>query len=154
GENDQIRDGPEILLAARRQRIKKYVETEMIILTDTDRGAQEDEPAHQHDGGDLCPCVRPVEDEADEYLPHDDARHQHKPGTCNIKCPVAYGREHACEPFDLRLFSHRRCLAEGLRLCHFRFLGMISGCGRGREIPSPSHVTASLECASRDPAAS
>ncbi|MNL67128.1 hypothetical protein D3C87_1916870 [compost metagenome] len=57
----------------------------MIVFPHADRGAEEDEPAHQDDRAGFGPARRIVEHIAAEDLPGDDGRHDHEPGAGTIE---------------------------------------------------------------------
>src|SRR5215204_3655227 len=52
----------------------------MIALPYSDGRAEENEPAHQQEGGRLSPARGLVQHIASEHLPSDEDRHQNEPG--------------------------------------------------------------------------
>ena len=83
--DDEVGDHAQPFLAAVRQHIEQHVEAEMVVFAHADGGAEEDEPAHQHDRAGLGPARRVVQHIAAEDLPGDDDRHQHEPDAGEVE---------------------------------------------------------------------
>lgn len=80
GDDDRVRNGMKHKLRTLRQHVEQDVEGQVIALADADGGAEEDEPAHQHDGCGLGPGLAVVEHVAEKDLNGDESRHEHQAG--------------------------------------------------------------------------